>query len=230
MADAAPPGTPAGEDLSLAQWAWAFLRRNPDYRRDWEWFHRTWTALEADYGRPPHRDYPRWKADPRAWREQDGERLLIECWMGLRWGFYKFPLDPDTPAPPPDRLAWRPLETDPPCVTETDTAWLGGDPRRLTLGFDLSYPLDAQLAAARRLLVSLQRARIRQQRLRPPRLAAWREDLARMVRILDAPPERPDAELAAALDVNPERLALLRAEALDLRAGGYRRLLCLAED
>ncbi len=96
--------------LTRALRAWQFLRRNPAYREDWRRFWSTWQVLEADYGRPPHCDFQRWKQDPRAYApdtvciDQDelgvscaGEegKVLIECWMGAKWGFYKFPLNSD---------------------------------------------------------------------------------------------------------------------------------------
>jgi len=90
--------------LNAAQWAWEFLRRNPGYRHAWREFHATWQALEATYGKPAQRDIAAWKRDPRAWVPAaecsesdcrvDGEKVLIECAMGARWGFYKFPPDP----------------------------------------------------------------------------------------------------------------------------------------
>ena len=95
--------------LNKEQWAWEFLRRNPDYQAEWAAFHRTWTALEADYGRPGNRDFCAWKEDPRAWVAAaeceesdcrvDQDKVLIECALGARWGFHKFPPDPavDTP-------------------------------------------------------------------------------------------------------------------------------------
>ena len=98
--------------LSAERWAWEFLRRNPEYRHDWQAFITRWCSLEADYGKAPNRDFSRWKNDPRAYvSEQDTDlicpdelgaaciiednKILIECWMGAKWGFYKFPLDPD---------------------------------------------------------------------------------------------------------------------------------------
>ena len=53
--------------LDGGQWAWEFLRRNPDYQQEWSEFMAVWTRLEAAYGRPPDRDFCAWKADPRAW-------------------------------------------------------------------------------------------------------------------------------------------------------------------
>ena len=111
--------------LTRDQWAWEFLRRHPGYQADYRRFIAVWRALEADYGAPPHRDFARWKRDPRAYGPLPGDdgldaargelctvdddRVLLECWMGAKWGFYKFPLDPArTTAPGPDELAWRP--------------------------------------------------------------------------------------------------------------------------
>ena len=109
--------------LPRDQWAWEFLRRNPDYRADYQRFIAIWRTLEAEYGAPPKRDFQRWKQDPRAYGPLPGDaelaapsgelcvvddRVLLECWMGAKWGFYKFPLDPERIAPGPDELSWRP--------------------------------------------------------------------------------------------------------------------------
>ncbi|HED16512.1 MAG TPA: hypothetical protein ENI64_06865 [Gammaproteobacteria bacterium] len=53
------------QKLNLSQWAWQFLRRNPDYHSDWQWFWPLWQSLEKDYGTPPSRDFSRWKQDDR---------------------------------------------------------------------------------------------------------------------------------------------------------------------
>lgn len=132
--------------LTRDQWAWEFLRRNPDYRRDYRAFITVWRALEADYGAPPNRDFSKWKQDPRAYGPLPGDtelsapsgelctvdddRVLLECWMGAKWGFHKFPLGPDRSAPPgPDELSWRP-PPQPDAPAEP--------PYRLDLVFDLS--------------------------------------------------------------------------------------------
>ena len=111
--------------LTRDQWTWEFLRRNTAYQNDYRQFIALWHALEADYSAPPHRDYPRWKLDPRAYGPlpgndaldqptgelcvADNDRILLECWMGAKWGFYKFPLDPQRATPPgADELALRP--------------------------------------------------------------------------------------------------------------------------
>ena len=103
--------------LNAGQWAWEFLRRNVEYQRDWQWFIATWRSLEARYGKAPSRDFQRWKKDPDAYKivddasgecRVDQDKVLIECWMGAKWGFYKFPLDPDTDQPViGEQLSWR---------------------------------------------------------------------------------------------------------------------------
>jgi len=146
--------------LPRDQWAWEFLRRNPDYRADYQRFIAIWRTLEAEYGAPPKRDFQRWKQDPRAYGPLPGDaelaapsgelcvvddRVLLECWMGAKWGFYKFPLDPERSAPPPDELSWRPP---PQPALPPDTIY------QLDISFDLSLPLPPQLEAARFRLVS----------------------------------------------------------------------------
>lgn len=210
--------------LTRDQWAWEFLRRNPDYRRDYQAFITIWRALEADYGAPPNRDFSKWKQDPRAYGPLPGDaelaaptgelcvveddRVLLECWMGAKWGFYKFPLDPERIAPRPDELSWRP----PP---QSDVA--AEAPYRLDITFDLSLPLPPQLEAAKFRLVS-RAAELRRQGLAAPKsVANQRARWTPMLRLLDGA-TAPDPDTAGLL-----------GEAQALVAGGYRQILRLAE-
>ena len=210
--------------LTRDQWAWEFLRRNPDYQRDYRAFIAVWRALEADYGAPPQRDFQRWKQDPRAYGPLPGEaglaapdgelctvdddRVLLECWMGAKWGFYKFPLDPERSAPGPDELSWRP----PP---KPDVP--AEPPYRLDLTFDLSMPLPPQLEAAKFRLVSRAAELRRQGHAVPKAVANQRARWTAMLRLLDGV-EADDADSAKLLN-----------EARRLVAGGYRDILRLAE-
>jgi hypothetical protein len=212
--------------LTRDQWAWEFLRRNQDYQADYRQFIALWHALEADYGAPPNRDFARWKHDPRAYGPLPGkgtlgtpsgelclgenEQVLIECWMGAKWGFYKFPLDPASPKPAqPDELAWRPP---PPSGTPPDTTY------RLDVSFDLSLPLPQQLEAAKFRLVS-RAAELRRNGLAAPKTVAnQRERWMKMLRLLDA--EVTDAPM----DV--EEVALMR-EAQAVVQKGYLDILRL---
>ena len=129
--------------------------------------------------RPAESRLFKWKQDPRAYGPLPGDtelaapggelctvdddRVLLECWMGAKWGFYKFPLDPARiTAPGPDELSWRPAAaTGPPPIA----------PYRLDLTFDLSLPLPPQLEAAKFRLVS-RAAELRRQGLAAPKTVA----------------------------------------------------------
>ena len=215
--------------LMRDQWAWEFLRRNPDYQADYRRFIGIWHALEADYGTPPNRDFQRWTQDPRAYGPLPGQtelgapsgelcvgeddRILLECWMGAKWGFYKFPLDPQRiTLPGPDELAWRPPP--PPAPRPA------GDAYRLDIPFDLSLPLPPQLEAARFRLVS-RAADLRRSGLAVPvTLARQRAHWARLLHLLDSE--------AAGEPVADADASLLR-EAKAMAAGGYLEILRLAD-
>jgi len=211
--------------LTRDQWAWEFLRRNPDYRADYRRFIALWQALEADYGVPPQRDFQRWKQDPRAYGPLPGDaelaapsgelcvvdddRVLLECWMGAKWGYYKFPLDPERGTPPgPDELSWRP----PPAPASRPA----DDVYRLDIPFDLSLPLPPQLEAAKFRLVG-RAAELRRQGLAAPmtvdnQRARW----TRMLQLLDA---------AAAGETVAEHDAPLLRDAQAMVHGGYLEIL-----
>jgi len=210
--------------LTRDQWAWEFLRRNPAYRSDYRRFIARWQALEADYGAPPQRDFQRWKQDPRAYGPLPGDaelaqptgelcvvdddRVLLECWMGAKWGFYKFPLDPERSTPPPDELSWRPP---PQPASPIDEAY------RLDVSFDLTLPLPPQLEAAKFRLVG-RAAELRRKGLAAPlTVANQRARWTRMLRLLDGD-ETP----------NGEDDPLLR-EAQAMTQGGYLDILRLAD-
>ena len=211
-------------DLTRDQWAWEYLRRNPDYRRDYQAFIAIWRALEADYGAPPNRDFAKWKQDPRAYGPLPGDaelasstgelcvveddRVLIECWMGAKWGFYKFPLDPERIAPGPDELSWRPP---PQSDVEIEA------PYRVDIAFDLSLPLPPQLEAAKFRLVS-RAAELRRQGIATPRTVVnQRGRWIAMLRLLDG---------AAPPDANSPKL---QDDAKALVGGGYLEIPRLAE-
>lgn len=219
-------------NLSSAQWAWEFLRRNRDYWQEWAAFKEVWRALEAAYGRPPNRDFCAWKADPRAWVKAadcpdsdcrvDQDKVLIECAMGARWGFYKFPPDPADDDPVgAGHLAWREIAQGIPLVSEGDSEWLGEDDARVALGFDLALPLREQLERAKRTLQVMQRQRQRSGRVVAKSLETRRESFCLMLQLLDA--ESADADKTAMESVSPDWRILLD-QAHVLRDGAYRHL------
>ena len=227
-------------DLSAAQWAWEFLRRNPRYRAEWFDFIMTWRELEATYGRPSERDIAAWQRDPRAWVPAaqcrnsdcrvDGDKVLIECAMGARWGFYKFPPDPDDDDPVGGgRLVWRELSVDVQLLEETADVKISHD--QVMLCFDLSLPLAQQLEVAKRRLQMAQRRRIQAGRILAPRLAAHCAHLCRELRLLDAlevGAEEPRIQRQLYVESEGD-YAREWAHALELRDRHYRRLLLFDE-
>ncbi|HFD81556.1 MAG TPA: DUF2285 domain-containing protein [Gammaproteobacteria bacterium] len=227
--------------LDIGQWAWEFLRRNPEYQKEWREFDAAWKTLEARYGKPPERDFQRWKADPLAWRRVgedepgdcrvDQDKVLIECWLGARWGFYKFPLDPATDRPRiGEQLDWRPLEREVPLVEDGDSPYLDGAAEHLAIGFDLDYPLREQLERAKRLLQARQGRLRREGVIQLKRRSSCREAWRLMLRLLDGTEAGEDVGAVVALlaqqeGQSPERLHQLLQQARALVAGGYRELL-----
>lgn len=216
--------------LEARQWAWEFLRRNADYQTDWTWFLSCWSALEHDYGQAPQRDFQRWKQDARAFRENDaGDRLLIECWMGERWGLAKFPPNPQHNALQlGGALGWRhrPFSSrllfagDP--LPETDSL-------HRALAFDLGLPLAPQLEAARRTLAAQLQA-LRRNGVAVPRNAKNQANYwCSCLRILDAHAAGATTQAMAAClcEGDEAQLAVLRQQARALSAGGYLELLRL---
>ena len=218
------------QSLGTDEWAWQFLRRNPDYRADWHWFHTIWAALEADYGRPPARDFQQWEKDPRAYREAvneqgETESLLIECWMGQKWGFYKFPIDPDITRPQPGaELLWRPQPLIPQLVQATDQDWLGEDHAKVAYGFDLSLTLATQVDQAKRFLLMLQKQRSKQGSIRLEIPQQRHHDWTCYLRYLDAEFEdAPVDEIKAVLSIDDITATMQQAH--EMTRTGYRRIL-----
>ena len=234
-----PPAYGFTQELSAGQWAWEFLRRNPIYREEWQAFNATWRVLEAAYGKVGQRDITAWKSDPRAWVPAaeceesdcrvDGEKVLIECALGARWGFYKFPPDPvDDDPVGGGRLNWRDFSFEPELLavvsTQDDVA-----PGSVDLRFDLSLPLREQLISAKRQLQIEQRSRVRAGLIKAPSIAAHRERLCILLRLLDALEAR--AETARIQSVlypeSTEAYAGDKREAILLRDHRYRAILLL---
>jgi hypothetical protein len=163
--------------LSAAHWAWEFLRRNPEYLHDWDMFNQRWQALEYDYGKAPQRDFQRWKKDPRAVvSESDAKlicpeelgiacatednKILIECWMGAKWGFYKFPLNPNYAHPKiPSELLWRERDIKVKVLDPylNNLAVPNNAEHLSSLQFDLRFSLQEQLKSARIQLANIRR-------------------------------------------------------------------------
>jgi hypothetical protein len=226
--------------LTREQWAWEFLRRNRDYRRAWTDFSATWRDLEAAYGSPPNRNFPAWRLDPRAWVPAcmcpegecrvDQDKVLIECALGARFGFHKFPPDPADDDPVgAGRLSWREAPIDPIReLGEEDLAAFGSIPAQVALGFDLSRPLRGQLEQAKRHLQWVQRLRVRDGSVTLVSVAAMRPQWTCALRLLDAEEAGADQGLIASIcPAYPTEV--LRPCAYHLRERGYLEMLSLPE-
>ncbi|MET0090598.1 MAG: DUF6499 domain-containing protein [Candidatus Thiodiazotropha sp.] len=223
--------------LSADQWAWEFLRRNPLYRQEWQRFIVTWRDLEACYGKPSQRDMNAWKQDSRAWVPAascsesdcrvDGDKVLIECALGARWGFYKFPPDPADDDPVGgNRLVWRPVAFDLPLL---DGAQAAPDSARYAAPvFDLELPLAFQLEQAKRRLQIEQRKRVAVGQIKKPSIADHRDRLTLALRLLDAVDEGvAEQELPAVLGAPELEIRTSLEQALALRDRDYQQLLLL---
>lgn len=226
--------------LTAPEWAWQFLRRNPEYHADYAWFIAVWRDLEELYGAPPERDFYRWRQDPRAWRSEaqlgacptegcaaEDEKILIECWMGAKWGLRKFPIDPAVARPEPGLvLDWRDQSVATPVLSPGAEEYLLQRQGKLGLGFDLSLPLSRQLEEARRTLIAARRSLERAGELPPRGLAAARSRWTVLLRLLDGQESGAGLEeLAETLNLADVEKSL--AEARDLVSAGYRKILWL---
>ena len=228
--------------LNAGQWAWEFLRRNPEYQSDWRWFSAAWKRLEERYGKPPERNFQAWQRDPDAYRlvdddsgdcRVDEDKVLIECWMGSKWGFYKFPLDPATDQPCiGEQLSWRPLPEAVSVVDLSAPSDSGRDDTRLALTFELDLPLRPQLEAAQRFLQRRQAYLRKQGRMQMKTVTTLSPTWTMLLQLLDA--SQAGASMtsmqavleAYAVDTD---LADLLDQAAGLVNGGYRTLAVLPE-
>ncbi len=224
--------------LAREEWAWQFLRRNTEYRADYAWFIATWRALEADYGAPPRRDFFRWRQDVRAWRAAseiagcgaetcpgENDLVLIECWMGAKWGLAKFPIDPGVDRPKPGlELDWRTQSTQ--IAEALPGEELSHAPEKIALVFDLSLPLAPQLDQARIRLLARRRAMEQTGRLPARTVRTAGVVWTRWLRLLDGAADGASLdELARALQCGDAEAELEIARRMT--AGGYRRILLM---
>ncbi|RMG28499.1 MAG: hypothetical protein D6721_08205, partial [Gammaproteobacteria bacterium] len=141
---------------------------------------------------------------------------LIECALGAKYGFYKFPPDPGEDQPD---IEWRPLDETPP-FEDCDEVEAG-----MSLCFDLALPLRPQLEAAGRRLAARQ-ARLRREGLRMKRVRDRHDRWLHCLRLLDAEAAGvPEPEVIERLfSGNPEAFEACRREAHALRDGDYREI------
>lgn len=190
------------EGHNKEQWAWEFLRRNPEYQRDYKIFIHRWHGLEGYYGKYEqlsNSDLTRWQNDLRSlaneWQDEmtllevfpdadennaSQEIVQIEDWMKAKWGLSSFPLDPEIQSPSlPEDLDWQEQTID---LDDIRFDAQTTDPIA-QVNFDLRYSLQDQLDAVHKDLISLT---VQLQRLGKVKLVAsdhyseWLQQLKRL--------------------------------------------------
>lgn len=241
--------------LSPQGWAWEFLRRNADYRREWKKYDslcRRYGSFEEAERNAPAREA--WECDPPA---RPGETLdewdarlsgspreapSVRSAIAKRWGLLVPPGDPDEPGTSKTEFRFF-LST----LTLRHTAgWRSsGTPLRLeedqiAIIFELADPIRPQVARAGKFLRETQKWRQSDRglvaRIDTPKYSATK--LIEYLRILDARADGATThQIVSTLYAKKDnsypahagRKALAVAEkvALRLRDGGYRDLVQL---
>lgn len=173
-----PDNYPDPARTGLDQWAWEFLRRNPDYRDDWRRYSDCCAALRAKYGamletaereptdfafthhdplgcvyEPPRR---RRENDDR-WRRRVGKGSCtpLGVWLCGKWGIRLADGLPD-----PNMQEFKGLWSSSSKTVRRVTSMPQGSKFLTTspaIQFDLTRPLEPQIEAAKRELKGLQR-------------------------------------------------------------------------
>ena len=232
------------QDLTKAQWAWEFLRRNPDYQKDYQWFITQWHALEKDYGQSPDMDYQAWKQDPRSYKiidinsEQDGncavsdDKLLIECWMGYKWGFFQFPQSPGLQATElPNGTNWRLLDSNYYMANKNvpDNPYKNNrSDLMLSVDFDLTKPLKEQLEQVKQKAIIAQRRLRKKGRLQLFTIEGKKALWMSCLRLLDAQSQQISEINQVSAAFNSDDIKLIYCEA-DYYIHHYLQILTLME-
>jgi len=186
-----PAQYPNPAQASRVDWAWEFLRRNPDYQRLWS------HLIKPSYKRA-HVKFSWRHVVPPAQLVSNRIRPYLHCTAGnyplaifrARFGIVTVPPNPSEPKPKlrfdPEviRYARKPLKRGgtPPAWTYSVTANL--QDHEVLIWFDLRWPIEAQLKSAKKLLKqqinqNLPKGNQFQFRIRP-------QQYARYLRLLDA--------------------------------------------
>src|SRR5471032_1159680 len=179
-----------GSDYPARGWAWEFLRRNPEYREDWEKV----KALLGELGR----EYPSLTSDEwgELTRNANLHRSIID---GAKyWGLdIVFP-NPEQPYHDSTQN-WTKVGRR---VLSLGPAWdMWDNVEYEALAFDLSLPIDGQIAAAKAHLEDVQKERVEEGRLELALAGRKRLDIyPNYLRALDAEAEGAKLEeIASAL-------------------------------
>lgn len=246
---------PCADTASAEQWAWEFLRRNPQYQQDWAGYVQRCRAVvpgfaqgeeltQADFRSLLEHDSLQVYDPPRLDGETEGEWIRrvgkgvsssLGGTMADKWGISSF-YDPASGYSPLLSFADRPAaQWLPKHVLERGGYHL--NPCSQVLVFDLELPLDGQLEQAKKLLLAMQQSLEKEERIKPLSAARQRADLySAYLRVLDAEADGVDvADIAKQLlphleNAYPDYAASKTVRnylkaAKAIRDGGYRALI-----
>jgi hypothetical protein len=241
---------PDPRHTGVSQWAWEFLRRNPNYKADWRRYADTCERLRAKYGSKidgeptafafEREDVSACEYQPRrrvreseaAWRRRvrNGSVMPLGHYYADKWGI-------DAAAPPdPSSTAFRAFwlsSKGKVRVIRYKPAVRARSQILLHLEYDLTRPLQPQFSAAQRYLTEKQKKLIAQGVLDTRALGRARRgmDYLRYLRVLDGLEEGANASaIAQALfpgedaDSRDRKMRKTIVEARRLRDSGYRLL------
>jgi len=193
--------------LSREGRAWEFLRRNPDYAKDWHRYeaflamrsdeHRLKNLLlsnskqekEGYYYLPPKVD----GESEMSWsvRVVNPKRYSEKQWLCLKWGIRHDLQDPNEQQPPvflapkelPSALSWE----DMPSFYHGDEENFSFKDGKLVIGFDLTQPFGPQLKKAKYILEDT----VGRNKPKPPGKGPVNDLISTYLRILDMPEHPP---------------------------------------
>ncbi|MCP4546394.1 MAG: hypothetical protein GY835_08005 [bacterium] len=223
-------------ELKRIDWAWEFLRRSPDYFRDWKSFIDIWDDLLEDFPEGPYfadkKPNPKWFKDSRSKISHDNGEEELRAHHGSKWGL-KMMIDPSELRIP--IFAWRGSDDEGNLLTALD-AHLSFDPPdswsrkpgHVTFIVNLNLQARPQVQAIEKEIERLQS----QMGVKPTKQR--NREWTRYLRILDACISRSDnLEIAQIFFPNSPDLegrteaSRAKAEAQEWATTRYRELLFL---
>lgn len=222
--------------LTTHQWAWEFLRRNPEYKKFWAEYQANWKpALDALIAAIPSSELK--MREIQSLPEALPLRKLEERWTSFG---LKFPVDPAEPASVALSAFFIRVEVhsiavydDHLTIEQLLNEW-PGYPFKLHLEFVLGLPLEAQLRIAAKVLERHREVAVRRELFTPVEIPKGlrfrRGEFSTYLRILDGREAKASLETMGKV-IRPDAADLKRTVKLQLQTAlqvareGYRNLL-----
>jgi hypothetical protein len=176
------------------RWAWEFLRRNPDYRKDWASVLTRYSANPEDYFGPDETRYPEPIPADDSWNEDpEHPNFYLPAHESAKWSL----LDMFNPATDDPGFLTFNLEFGTLSFKREGSPVYRGGTQYPWAFFNLYLPLKPQLEAIRRALTTAQK----RHGIKPRRIKHHRTLWPRYLRLLDAEIDgRTPKQIADALE------------------------------